>query len=376
MEMKKSRHSNIELLRICAMLMIIMDHIVIHCINVQLTDTSSIERMGNGLFNEPVFFKKLMVIAFIIPWGNIGNALFMLISGYFMAGKQKIDITKISKKILAQLGMAAILLVLISTVCYLEIPDIKFNLVKIWDYNDMSWFAGYYFLIILGAKIFLNKFLNGLEEKQYISFLISCFAIIQLSWSRILADNLASGLTVLITGFFLYSFGGYIKKYNPFGHVKTWAFIGLIIIVYIMIYISNYNNTVNMIQDYIFNGSNGEFYQNLNTYGNNSIVVIIIGICLFEIFKRLRIPQNRFINYVGAATFMTYLIHDNGFSYSIWNTQDWITLLYYNPLLGLGKIFAWALLFLGGGIIAYSIYIQCGKLFNKYQYVFLTEDSK
>ena len=100
METKKSRCSNIELLRICAMLMIIMYHIVYHCVNVQLTDANSIERMGNGLFNEPVFFKRLLIPAFIMPWGIVGNAIFILISGYFMAAKQKINMTKISKKML------------------------------------------------------------------------------------------------------------------------------------------------------------------------------------------------------------------------------------------------------------------------------------
>ncbi|MGN8886874.1 hypothetical protein [Blautia sp. HCP28S3_G10] len=150
--------------------------------------------MGNGLFNESVFFKRLLIPAFIMPWGIVGNAIFILISGYFMAAKQKINMTKISKKMLLQLGVATVILVLISMVCYLKMPDIKFNLVKIWDYNDMSWFAGYYFLIMLGAKLFLNKFLNNLEENQYIAFVLSSFAICQLSWSRGLADNLASGV--------------------------------------------------------------------------------------------------------------------------------------------------------------------------------------
>ncbi len=259
-------------------------------------------------------------------------------------------------------------------VCYLKMPDIKFNLVKIWDYNDMSWFAGYYFLIMLGAKLFLNKFLNNLEENQYIAFVLSSFAICQLSWSRGLADNLASGISVLITGVFLYSMGGYIRKYDPFKRIRAWVFIGIIIITYVFIYISNYNNVANMIQDYVSGGNNGVFYHNLKTYGNHSIVVMIVGVCFFEIFKRLRIPQNKIINYIGAATFMTYLIHDNGFAYSIWNTQDWITLLYYNPLLCLVKIFVWALFFFGGGIIAYSIFVWCGKLYNKYKYIFLIDN--
>lgn len=41
---KTGRSANIELLRIVAMLMIIMYHIICHCVNVQLTDGASIAR--------------------------------------------------------------------------------------------------------------------------------------------------------------------------------------------------------------------------------------------------------------------------------------------------------------------------------------------
>ena len=47
--------------------------------------------------------------AAIMPFGLIGNALFILISGYFMVQKGKsIDLVKISRKLLMQLGFAAV----------------------------------------------------------------------------------------------------------------------------------------------------------------------------------------------------------------------------------------------------------------------------
>lgn len=55
---KKSRSSNIELLRIAAMMMIILHHMVVHCIYVQLTDASSIARMNNGLLTIHSFTKN------------------------------------------------------------------------------------------------------------------------------------------------------------------------------------------------------------------------------------------------------------------------------------------------------------------------------
>lgn len=88
MENGKMRSSNIELLRNVAMLMIVSYHIVCHCVNVQLTDKGSMERLENGLFNQPVFYKKLMLLDTFNTFGIIGNVIFILISGYFMIEKR------------------------------------------------------------------------------------------------------------------------------------------------------------------------------------------------------------------------------------------------------------------------------------------------
>ena len=88
MDIKKYRSSNMELLRICAMLMIILFHIVRHCVSIQLTDGGSIARWGNGLFNYPAFYRKLLILVSIMPLGIIANAIFILISGYFMINKK------------------------------------------------------------------------------------------------------------------------------------------------------------------------------------------------------------------------------------------------------------------------------------------------
>lgn len=89
MEKEKMRSSNIELLRNVAMLMIVLYHIIVHCVNVQLTNKDSIERLSNGLFNQPLFYKKLMILDTFNTFGIIGNVIFILISGYFMVHKAR-----------------------------------------------------------------------------------------------------------------------------------------------------------------------------------------------------------------------------------------------------------------------------------------------
>lgn len=78
---KKERNSNIELLRIVAMMMIIIFHIIHHCVRNQLPNSV--------IFNSPEIFKELSIPQIIATMGSIGNAIFILISGYFMANRGK-----------------------------------------------------------------------------------------------------------------------------------------------------------------------------------------------------------------------------------------------------------------------------------------------
>lgn len=89
MESKIVRSSNVELLRIVAMAMIVMAHVVHNGIRYQLVDLNSIAKMQNGLFCNPAFYKELFLVAGILLLGNIGNAIFVLISGYFMIERGK-----------------------------------------------------------------------------------------------------------------------------------------------------------------------------------------------------------------------------------------------------------------------------------------------
>lgn len=78
---ENTRNSNMELLRIVAMLLVIAHHIGVHCcIDIQLTDYVG---RGNDFFSVPDFSKKLMMLAAVGP-GQAANAIFIIISGYFV----------------------------------------------------------------------------------------------------------------------------------------------------------------------------------------------------------------------------------------------------------------------------------------------------
>ena len=363
----KIRSSNIEVLRIVAMFMIIIYHIVCHTIIVQLTDLKSIERMNNGWFCQPIWYKRILLLELIMPFGIVGNAIFMLIAGYFGIEKNN-DIKRIGKtgkKLILQILFVTIFLVLFSDLFYYFNKSNYISMIGLNYFNDSSWFVGYYFLVILISYLFLNKYLNKFSEQEYLACLIILFSIISFSWVRNLIDGFANGLSILCTGIFLYSLGGYIKKYRPFKNVNILTFIGIIVIANILLCISFHNATITNIENYMKSGNTGKYTYEIPVFANNNYIIITIAVCMFEIFKRLKIKNSKIINFVGASTFMIYLLHDNDFFYSLWGITDWITLLHNNVFVFMATLLLQALCTFTLGLIIYAVYIVIIKIAKK-----------
>ena len=370
----KQRRSNLELLRIVAMLMIIAFHIYRHCVSGQLTDPDSMERMGNGLFSVPLFYKKLLLLTVFSSFGRAGNVIFMTLTGYFMVAKgREIRLIPIAKKLLLEQGYAAVLLVITSLLVFRRNPDGCTTLTEVNLFNSMSWYVGYYFLVMLLARLCLNRYLEKLERKQYRLFLFALLCMTQFKWIIKLLNGVTGDLVILITGVFLYSLGGYIRRYQPFARVRTWAIFGVIFGIYVLLFLSTYAGVQNRIQDYYREASTDPFIQYIPNVGDNSIVAILLGLSLFELFRRIKMPCCRVINYLGGATFMIYLFHDNSFFYSLWDRQDWITLLSEHPMGFLLRYGAWTVRTFLYGFIAYLGYRLLRRICRKagFQRLFL-----
>lgn len=109
------RASNIELLCIVAMFLIILHHMFVHCATAQLTSADSIARMGNGLFCQPIQYERLFIFSAAASWGKIGNAIFILVSGYFLVGRgSHIDLARSAVKLLSQAIFAPVVLMGVS----------------------------------------------------------------------------------------------------------------------------------------------------------------------------------------------------------------------------------------------------------------------
>ena len=164
---------------------------------------------------------------------------------------------------------------------YNTVTEHSITLIDFNAFNNLSWFVGYYFIVIVFAKLFLNRYLDSLSKKNYMMFLLTLFALLQFEWSRNILARLAGGLEVVLTGVFLYSLGGFIRKYNPFEKIKTWAVIAVIIAIMLIVGGNYYITTANKIMD--FHPESGEvFTQSIPEYYNYQFIPIALGVCIFE----------------------------------------------------------------------------------------------
>lgn len=367
------RSSNFELLRIVAMLMIIVFHMVQHVVYRQMTNWTYMAYYNNGLFNNPVLYKQLYIPAVMTPLGLVGNGLFIMISGYFTASKTNVNAARAGKKLLEQLAFVSLLLVIGSAILFKWMNNELLELIPVTIFQTDWWFVGYYFCVLLIAGVFLNRKIAGLDQKKYTAFLVILLAVVQFGWSGELADNLASGMRILVNGIFLYYLGGYIHRYNPFQRVRSYVPVLLIAASYFLVLLNYHNITLSNIEQYLQQGSVDTFLQTAVYYDNFNIVVTLHAVALFEIFRRIRIPHSRLINFIGAATFMIYPLHENALVHSLWNMQDWITVLYNDPVSFLGRFLLVAAVTFVLGILIYCGYLGLKWMLHRFRWIFLKE---
>lgn len=342
----KKRNSNIELLRIIAMFSVVTSHIVTHCIIPQW-------RM-QGAFDLD---KKIYILNVMIPWGNVSNDLFLIISGYFLIVKEgAINIVNISKKLLYQLFYSVAILVFISNILYrISGGSDAIHMISIMEINNFSWYIGYYFLVIAIAAFWLNNVLCRIDKETYLKILFVGFSVITFSWSSSFFGGFGgnSGLIQLLTGVFLYVLGGYIRKFEPFKDIRTITLFFIIALFYFMLFIATIN------------------FNEIVHHDDQNFFAIITAICLFEIFSRINMPNIRAINFLGASSFMVYLVHDNSFFYNFWDTNDWMKLLTESPASYCLQLFIYGLLTFITGLVCYITYILFMKILEKLKFVFI-----
>lgn len=280
MENKKTRESNIELLRIITMCLLIIGHFGCHNIKPANYLTGTILRIISAQ----------------------GNALFMIISGYFLIEKN-LKSTKVVKLWLQTIFYSIIIMLAEYYIFHktLDMIDIIKNLMPI--SSGEYWFISAYFFIYLFSP-FINKIIKALNKKELKTLLIA-IAILSilpnvLNYGKFVNAYIGSAGILL----YFYSIGAYIKLYkiDILEKISTskclLIFLSLYVLTFIIANLSVYA-TFEFIYSYIVD--------------NFSITAIATAIVIFYTFKKMKMNTNGVVNYISSCCLATYLIHENPF---------------------------------------------------------------
>ena len=299
----KTRNSSVELLRIIAMGIIIIHHFGVHGVFHVLDQSQNILMVDN--LSWQIIFTQ------IVSWGgDVGNSIFILITGYFMINKNVN--TKKTILLLVAMFLYSWIIELIYIYGLNGVYSLKIIIMEtVPIYFGNNWFVSCYIIFSFFIP-FINKFLNSISQKQYIIFILLVF--IFYSFLPSFKANTFMDSKFIFFGL-VYSIGGYLKLYfikylrNNYNKKYIKLFFIQVFIVIIMIIFSD-------IMAIIF--SNDMLIKLYNPF--IKIFSIPIAITLFLYFLTIKPIYNKNINSISGTILGIYLIHDNNLMrIIIWN---------------------------------------------------------
>lgn len=320
--MKKERNSRLEIVRIVAMLGIVLSHWGGH--------NEAVFAPDSGLLINNIW------LLFCQQFGELGNALFVLITGYFQINQ------KFSKKHIVNFAITVefysvmvYIICLCTRVCSLSVTGIIKSVFPIM--YTSYWFIVPYFFLYLFIPL-LNKIINDLYHDKLI-YVIAVLILVETLLPIIKADTISSnfGLFVLY-----YIIGALIRikgSSNSLSEVKIsgkWGkwkarldgiishdFVITGICVLLLVSASILS---------VVSRSGGVLLLTQLMLGRFSIFTAIISIFIFKRFASGSSFSNGIINWVSKTSFSIYLISEN------YNVYPWLWKKYFNNLYSFDKL--------------------------------------
>lgn len=275
---KIERSSNIELLRIIAMIMIVLYHCLTECITANPNN------------------RILLSAYYLSHWGV---PVFLLISGYFSV--------KLSFKKVFNFWMYCAIWMLIS---YLLSCTMGYHVIEVGTLikcmlpfsNTNLWFVPFYFWLMLLSPM-LNAGVKNLNTKElgiYTIVLLSATLYFSLVWKSPIVDaghSIVYFITLYMTGAFLKRINGFYRL--NFRRLAMGVFTMLLIVTMLTLIIPlSYQK---LLKGLVF------FYV--------SPILLLCAVIIFMLFLQINI-KSRFVNNIAGSSFAIYLFHENGWSHA------------------------------------------------------------
>lgn len=326
---KKARKSNIELLRIIAMFLIIAHHYAIHGII-----SNSYQLWSTGMPVNKLFTMLMM------PGGQVGVALFFIITGYFQVNRSTFSLNKVITVTFFYSVFSLIVWMICNQLGYVSLASGNVATYILHLFLPFSgqlwWFASTYVLLMIISPS-LNRLINDVPSFYFL--LIVLFA--WLFW-YIFGYIYSLPLYNLLKAVFFYMIGALYQKQSF--HFKR-RFLTVSVIVFIFgwcIFAAiEYLKAIGI--------DESMFFKALQV----GLAVPACALALFHIGATSVVSNSRFINQLAAATYGIYLLHDSNITRPIiWSTIFQVQIQQYPQVLyPLYAIITIILVFLVGFIV-------------------------
>lgn len=363
MELKTNiRNSNVELLRIVAMLMVIFHH--------ALSQGFSFDFLP-----EPSLNLSFFQAANCFGW--LGNMLFIIISGYYLS-ESRFSLKKIIKLWLLvffySAGISCILFVFKIQIYGVE--GNGFCLTRLLEKRDLkatelffsffpvvtaqNWFATKY-IVFLFFVPFLNRIVQNVSCRLHFMLIALCFLLFEFlplfPWTDVYEINNYSAF------FLLFFAGSFVKKYNEYFYAKRKALLA-VGIIYFSFYIAIRFVLMNL---YGYAESVPFLFQVFVMSSHaHDFVMTVSAFLIFTGTVNLPAGSNKVLNKIASTTFGVYLLHNhNYFRRNLWFDVFKLNQNFESEnLIGL-TIFSVVCVFVLCSLIEYLRFIILEPAFNK-----------
>jgi hypothetical protein len=277
------------------MFIIIIHHFGVHGINPYFHNYLSQDWGMNSLPWQYVFTQ------FMCWGGNLGNSIFILITGYFMITR-KVNYKKIVL-LTATLFFYSWLIMIVLYGGHLlpfSFVDMVESLLPIWF--GRNWFVSCYIIFSLFIP-FLNRFLNRLSQQSYLAFLLLFYIIFLVLPIFKFVNFMSQAQFWLFT--FVYSLGGYFRLYDKkilqekFSKYIKQSLVCLCLIllsILLTFFLGSHFHKINLIE---------------MNYNQTTFLQVLLAASTFRLFLALPPFYSSLINKLAGTVLGIYLIHDN-----------------------------------------------------------------
>lgn len=335
---KRTRSSNLELLRILLMLMIVCYHAVLYGGLMECPD-------GTAAKNTALLF---------YIGGQLGVSGFVLITGYFLS-KTAFKLSRIVRLILKTI-FYTVVVYLVLCWCGVVSFDAGYFALRFFPIlTSRYWFLTIYVLIAALSPA-LNLVLDHASERLIRIYLILGPLVLQIL-PFIVDKN--TYYTDTLWFVYLYILGGAIRRYR-FGLLeKRWFSCGLFVASTAAIWALSLHFSSLPADDpnYIYS----TFFAGLRSFP-----LFVCAFSLFMLFKNLRMPNSRWINLLGGTTLGVYVLHEHDqMREFLWGTLCNLSGRAEGP-----AVWAWVLLtglvvFLACALLDLAVRYTLGKLADR-----------